>query len=69
MRDGWHDIYGRRVYVENDRILRGIIRHSPLNVVPGYVFRRVGSGWGREDHGVSVNAFRAGVRRGTIDLM
>lgn len=69
MRDGWHIISGRKVYIKNSIVKRGIIQRSALDIVPGYVYRRVGTGWGKEDHGVSVAAFRAGIKRGTIDIL
>lgn len=62
-KDGWHSICGYDVYVEDGFILRGVKDNGQL---PSYVYRacRYG-GWGKEER-ISIEAFRAGVRRGTI---
>ncbi len=65
MRDGWHKICGYDVYVENDKVLRGTKYNGQL---PSCVYRSCKSGgWDRE-YKISVDAFRAGVRRGTIKM-
>lgn len=65
MKDGWHVICGYDVYVENDRVLRGTKANGTL---PAYVFRRENERRWNNASGVTVNAFRAGVRRGTIRM-
>lgn len=69
MKDGWHKILGYEIYVENNIVKRGVLHKSELNIVPGYVYRKIGTGWSRESLGITVNAFIGGVRRGTIDLL
>jgi len=68
IKDGWHQICGYTVLVEGGMIVRGIIGDG-LNQVPAYVYRldRNGHGWNNEGK-ITVDAFRAGVRRGTIEL-
>lgn len=71
IKDGWHDIMGYEVYVEDGKVIRGMKQsYTGLGKVSCYVFRasRYG-GWDREYTGVTVAAFRAGVRRGTIAMM
>ena len=66
MKDGWHLIYGYRIYVENNRVMRGILG-TGYRQCSAYPYRRSGSGW-NQCCGVTVSAFRAGVARGTIRL-
>lgn len=65
MRDGWHKICGYDVYVENDKVLRGTKRNGQL---PAYVYRRVNEREWSNDCGITVNAFKSGVRRGMIKM-
>lgn len=65
MKDGWHKICGYDVYVENDRVLRGTKANGTL---PAYVYRRVDERRWDNNCGITVNAFRSGVRRGTIRM-
>lgn len=64
--DGWHKLCGYDVYVEDGRVLRGVTddrNHGPRTT---WVYRASKFG-GYESAGkVTVDAFRAGVRRGTI---
>ena len=39
-KDGWHTICGYSVYVENDRIVRGIKLDRNKSPVPAYPYRR-----------------------------
>ena len=64
MKDGWHTIMGYDVYVEDGKVLRGTKDNGQL---PAYVYRAGKRGW-ELDCVVSVAAFRAGVRRGTIRM-
>ena len=68
MTNGWHMIAGYKVLVENGQISRGIINPG-WNERTGYVYRanRTLKCWVNEPR-ISVDAFRAGVRRGTITL-
>jgi len=69
VRDGWHTIEGRTVYTENGYILRGIILDRNRQQVPAHVYRATRDGYWNIEYWLSVDAFRSGVRRGTIDLM
>jgi hypothetical protein len=68
MLDGWHTVAGYKVYVEDGQIHRGILNPG-WNERSGYVYR-----WSRNlrcwvnEPRISVDAFRAGVRRGTVTL-
>lgn len=62
--DGWHTISGYNVYVEGGKVLRGLSSDKQKTVYP---FRAARDGWDN-DSGLSVDAFRAGVRRGTITM-
>lgn len=65
MKDGWHKICGYDVYVENDRVLRGTKANGTL---PAYVYRSCKTGGWYSNGGITVNAFRSGVRRGSIRM-
>lgn len=66
VKDGWHTIAGCSVYIENGRIIRGMKNNDTLTA---YVYRwdRGASAWIRTDS-ISPAAFRAGIKRGTIQL-
>lgn len=68
MKDGRHIIMGRTVIVEDGMIVRGI-KNPGWNETVGYVYRldRKLRCWTSEGK-ITVAAFRAGVRRGTVDL-
>lgn len=69
--DGRHTISGYEVYIENGKIVRGMKRDpSGIGKLPAYVYRSSKyGGYDRESGGLTVSAFRSGVRRGTISLM
>lgn len=63
VRDGWHEYYGREVYVENNRVLRGLRNNKTV-----HPFRYNGNKTWINISGVSVDGFISGIRRGTVDL-
>lgn len=76
--DGWHAICGYNVYVEDGRVMRGV--SGGQNPTTTYPYRthyewhddiggkkRVANGWDNCS-GITVDAFRAGVRRGTVNM-
>lgn len=66
IKDGWHTIAGESVYVENGRIVRGTKNNDTL---PAYVYRwDRGAGCWIKKGSISPAAFRAGIKRGTIQL-
>ena len=65
MKDGWHTIMGYDVYVEDGKVLRGTKDKGQL---PAYVYRACKRGGWELEYAVTVAAFRAGVRRGTIRM-
>lgn len=62
--DGWHNLCGCKVYVEDGRVLRGL---SDDGQKPLYIYRHKKDGW-TSDGGITVDAFCSGIRRGTVDL-
>lgn len=62
VKDGWHVIAGYTVYVENGKALRGLSTDKQRAVFP---YRAVKDGW-TSASGLTVGAFRSGVRRDTI---
>ncbi len=64
IKNGWHDIAGYRVWVEDGRVLRGLNLDGDKTTYP---YRWNGDGW-TNDAGLTVNAFRAGVKRDTIKM-
>ena len=69
MTDGWHSLCGYMVYVEKDRVLRGVIGEY-LGTKTAYPYRRDKRHKNLWDcvSGLTCNAFKAGVRRGTIKM-
>ena len=65
MKDGWHVVYGRDVYVEDGRVRRGLSHDGQRTVYP---YRATKGGWVRE-YSPTVCAFRAGLRRSTMALL
>lgn len=75
--DGWHTICGYEVFVEDGCIIRGVVGSGNAQKT-AYPYRQCWSfnglgerhpdGWDNCS-GLSVDAFRAGVRRGTICMM
>lgn len=62
IKDGWHIFYGMEVYVENGRVIRGLLNGKRVH--PFRKGRRAGEWDGVS--GISVSAWRAGMNRGTI---
>lgn len=63
---GWHILMGYDVYVENGRVLYGVTSDGQR---PIYPFRSVRTGGWDNESGLTVDAFRAGIRRGTIVML
>lgn len=69
LRDGWHMVAGWEVYVEDGRILRGVMEDCNGSRVPCYPMRRDRRDarvWDRET--LTPAAFRAGLARGTVRM-
>lgn len=65
--DGWHTISGYTVYVEDGKVIRGILGEGNAQRT-AYPYRRARHGGWDNDSGLTVSAFRAGVARGTIQM-
>ena len=66
--EGWHNLSGYCVYVRDGRIVRGMLGRG-RDQRPAWLYRynsRLGI-WS-SCVSMSVNAFRAGVRRGTVKI-
>lgn len=68
MRDGWHTLQGYVVYIENNKVLRGIKRDHNNQEIPAFPFRQIDAHTWSNCSGISAPAFIAGARRGTIAL-
>lgn len=66
--DGWHNLAGYRVYIRNGQIVRGMLGQG-RDQRPAWLYRynpRLGV-WS-SCVSMSVDAFRSGVRRGTVKI-
>ena len=66
MKDGWRDICGYEVWVEDGKIMRGMVKDRNGSKVAAWPYRACKTGGWSNCSGLSVDAFRAGVWRGTI---
>lgn len=66
--DGWHKIYGYDVYVEDGCVVRGVTDDWKQGLRTTWVYRASKYGGWDSAGKVTVDAFRAGVRRGTITM-
>ena len=67
IKDGWHIIKNYIVIVENGRVLRGVSSWDwQQHTIWPY---RAGRSCWTNVSGISVEAFRSGVRRGTVTMM
>lgn len=66
--DGWHTIQGFEIYVEDDKVKRGISGDG-VTAKPTYPYRynKQMNCW-VNCSGLSVSAFKSGVRRGTVTM-
>ena len=67
MKNGWHQVLGYTVYVEDNLVLRGILGSGNAQRT-AYPYRADRNGGWNNCSGLTVSAFRAGVARGTITL-
>lgn len=67
-KDGWHKISGYEIKTEDGMVRRGTIADRNGDPMPAYPYRWVKDIWVREMR-LTVDAFRAGVKRGTIRMM
>ena len=64
--DGWHKVSGFNVYVEDGYIIRGTLGKD-TTYRTAYPYRSCKEGWSRE-YKITPDAFRAGVKRGTVTM-
>lgn len=67
--DGWHTCYGYRIYTEGNKVLRGV-EGEYLGTHTVYPYRRDRNHRNLWDciAGCTYQAFKAGVKRGTIKM-
>lgn len=66
-KDGWHKIAGYEVYMEDGYIVRGMTGNGAKQRTT-YVYRASrNEGWDLEER-IKPDAFRAGVKRGTVKM-
>ena len=68
-KEGWHIIYGWEVHVnERGYVDRAIKEDTNGSPVTGYIYRACRNGWWNNIGQCSIDAFRAGLKRGTIRI-
>jgi len=68
MKDGWHIVYGYRVYVENGRVLRGTKKDINGNDVTAWPYECNVEGGCDNISGVKIETFRRGVKNKKMGL-
>ena len=66
--DGWHKVYNFWLYVKDGAVWRGVILRGVNHEEPVGVYRRYGTGWTNIGGQITLDAFYAGWRRGTIRI-
>lgn len=67
IKDGWHVVYGENVYVENEKVIRGIKKdgnNSEVTCYP-YEYNKDQDCWVNVSGKVTLSAYRAGRKKGT----
>ena len=67
IKDGWHNLCGYYVYIEDEKIMHGIIKDRNGSYDISFPYRKYGNGWSSEV-GISCWSFISGVRRGTVGM-
>ena len=69
-KSGWYKISNYSVYVEGGKVIRAIEDNCEVNATRyPYRYDRRAGGWINASGELSPGAVRAGIRRGTIQLM
>lgn len=63
--DGWHTVHGQEIYVEEGVVVRGV---SDGRTTYPYRKDRTGNGWTNISREITLAAYSAGWRRGTIAM-
>ena len=67
VKDGWHVVYGKNVYVENGKVVYGTTKdknNSEVTCYP-YEYNKDLDCWVNISGEVTLSAYRAGYKRGT----
>lgn len=66
-KDGWHKVYNENVYVENDKVVRGVtLDHNGSKVTTyPYEYSKDNDCWINISGKVTLSAYRAGHKKGT----
>lgn len=68
VKDGWHKVCGREIYTEDGVITRAMKRDRNAGLVPAFTYRRNAKWGGWDSEEMTIEAFRAGLRRNTVDV-
>lgn len=68
IKDGWHKICGWDVYIEDEKILRGIREDRNGSPVTAFPYRRTKDGSWTSQSGIGYWAFISGMRRQTVRM-
>ena len=67
IKDGWHVVYGENVYVENEKVIRGIKKdgnNSEVTCYP-YEYNKDQDCWVNVYGKVTISSYRSGRKKGT----
>lgn len=67
LKDGWHTVYGKSVFVENGKIIYGVTKdgnNSEVTCYP-YEYNKDYNCWVNISGKVTLSAYRVGYNRGT----
>ena len=67
IKDGWHVVYGENVYVENEKVIRGIKKdgnNSEVTCYP-YEYNKDQDWWVNVSGKVTLSSYRSGRKKGT----
>lgn len=68
-KDGWHEVYGIDVYVEDNMVVRAVdYRQRSATTLYPYMSLGRHQGWTNVSRMVGLDAFRVGLKRGAYIL-
>nr|DAH10228.1 MAG TPA: hypothetical protein [Caudoviricetes sp.] len=66
-KDGWHEVYGENVYVENGKVIRGVKKDENGSKITSYPYEysKDHDCWVNISGKVTLSAYRSGHKKGT----